>query len=137
MAGYAVTLQLPAPLYDRFRSRAERTQRSVEAELLEAVATVASEEDDLSESLTRAVADLELLDDEGLWRAARARLSEPVRARLEALNFKQQDEGLTPTEKEDLEQLVHQYDRAVLLRAQAARLLKERGHDVSELLTSG
>ena len=41
MAAHAVTLRLPAPLYDRFSSRAERAQRSLEAELLEAVATIA------------------------------------------------------------------------------------------------
>jgi len=29
---------------------------------------------------------------------------------------------------------MHQYDQAVLLRAEAARLLKERGQDVSMLL---
>ena len=52
------------------------------------------------------------------------------------LYFKQQREGLTLAEKERLEQLVHQYDQAVLLRAEAAQLLKARGHDVSELLTT-
>jgi len=31
--------------------------------------------------------------------------------------------------------LVHQYDQAMLLRAEALRLLKERGHEVSKLLT--
>jgi SOS response regulatory protein OraA/RecX len=35
-----------------------------------------------------------------------------------------------------LEQLIDQYDQAVLLRAEALRLLKERGHEVSELLTA-
>ncbi len=135
MTAYAVTLQLPSPLYSHFQSRAERAHRSLEAELLDAVATVASDEDDLSPDLARAVADLKLLNDEELWRAARNRLSDDVRARLEALNLRQQREGLTPAEKESLEHLVEQYDRTVLLRAEAARLLKERGQDLSGLLT--
>jgi hypothetical protein len=78
--------------------------------------------------------DLKLLDDEALWRAARNCLSDDVRSQLEALNFKQQRETLTQGEKDTLEQLVHQYDQAVLLRAEAARLLKERGYEVSKLL---
>lgn len=84
-----------------------------------------------------AVAALELLSDEELWRAARNPLAEADRARLEALNLKQQKENLTPAEEEDLDRLLLHYDRSVLLRAEAARLLKERGHDVSGLLTAG
>jgi len=137
MAAHAVTLRLPAPLYDRFSSRAEQAQRSLEAELLEAVATIAAVEEESSRDVGEAVAALELLDDADLWRAARNPLAEADRSRLGALNLKQQKENLTSAEKETLERLLLQYDRAVLLRAEAARLLKQRGHDVSGLLTAG
>jgi hypothetical protein len=133
MAAHAVTLRLPPTLFDHFQSRAERAHRSLEAELLDAVATVAADEEELSQDLTRAIRDLELLNDEELWRAARTSLSDDARSRLEALNFKQQREELAPAEQEMLEHLVHQYDQAVLLRAEAARLLKDRGHEVSKL----
>ena len=135
MAAHAVTLRLPPPLFDHFQSRAERAHRSLEAELLDAVATAAADEEELPQDAARVLRDLELLSDEELWRAARNRLSEDTRSQLESLNFKQQREELAPAEKEMLEQLVHQYDQAVLLRASAARLLKERGHEVSTLLT--
>jgi hypothetical protein len=108
----------------------------LEAELLEAVATIAAEEEESSREVTASVAALELLSDAELWRAARAPLAEADRSRLETLNLKQQKENLTPAEQETLERLLRQYDRAVLLRAEAARLLKERGHDVSGLLTA-
>ncbi|MEA2604315.1 MAG: hypothetical protein QOF89_5307 [Acidobacteriota bacterium] len=136
MAAHAITLRLPAPLYDHFQSRAERAHRSLEAELLDAVATVAEGEEELSLDMAKAIGDLELLDDEELWRVAQNHLSDDVRSQLEALNFKQQRETLTPGEKDTLEQLVHQYDQAVLLRAEAARLLKERGHEVAKLLAA-
>jgi hypothetical protein len=134
MAARAVTLELPAPLYDHFSTRAERAHRSLEAELLDAVATVAADEEELSSEVAQALADLELLNDEELWRAARNRLSDDARSQLEALNAKQQRGQLTLAET--LEQLVHQYDQAVLLRAEAARLLKARGHEVSTLLAA-
>ncbi|MEA2563436.1 MAG: hypothetical protein QOH06_4940 [Acidobacteriota bacterium] len=60
MAAHAVTLRLPAPLYDRFSSRAKRAQRSLEAELLEAVATIAAEEEESARDVAEAVAALEL-----------------------------------------------------------------------------
>lgn len=136
MAAHPVTLRLPAPLYNHYRNRAEQAHRSLEAELLDAVAIVAADEEALSHDVTQALEDLGHLNDEELWHAARNRLSDEAGSQLEALNLKQQRATLTPAEKETLEQLVHQYDRAVLLRAEAARLLKERGHDVSGLLTA-
>jgi len=135
MSAHAVTLRIPTPLYDHFQNRAERAHRSLEAELLDAVATVAADEK-LSDDVAKAIADLDLLSDDELWLAARNRLSEAARSQLEALNSKQQRTELTASERETLARLVDQYDRAVLLRAEAARLLKERGHEVSKLLTS-
>ena len=85
--------------------------------------------------LAKSVAELELLTDDELWRAARNHLSDETRTRLESLNFKQQSEGLAPAEKELLEQLIDRHDQAVLVRAVAARLLQDRGLDVSGLLT--
>ena len=108
MAAHAVTLQLPASLYEHFRSRAERTRRTVERELIDAVATVAADEEELAPDLDQAVEELELLNDAELTQAARNRLSHETRAHLEALNSKQQAEGLTPVEKETLARLVDQ-----------------------------
>jgi plasmid stability protein len=136
MAARPVTLRLPVPLYDHFQNRAERAHRSLEAELLDAVATVAVDEEELSQDVAQAIRELALLNDKELWSAARNRFPDDSKAQLEALNFKQQRAELTPVEKETLEQLVHQYDQAVLLRAEAARLLRERGHEVTKLLTA-
>jgi hypothetical protein len=57
-----------------------------------------------------------------------------VAAELEALHLKRQREGLTESETETLARLVRQYERAMLVRAQAAALLKQRGYDVAELI---
>ena len=45
-------------------------------------------------------------------------------------------EGLTETEAEETASLVRQYERAMLVRAQAVALLKQRGHDISGLLAA-
>jgi hypothetical protein len=134
MTGHSVTLRLPTTLYERYRQRAEKTHRSVEAELLDAVTTAAPEEERLPQDLADAISDLETLDADALWRAARQTFPPEASGRLEALHLKRQDEGLTAAEQEIAAQLVRQYERTMLVRANAARLLKERGHDISGLV---
>jgi uncharacterized protein YnzC (UPF0291/DUF896 family) len=54
------------------------------------------------------------------------------RERLETLHDKQQREGLTPDEQAEEQALLSLYRETLLVRAQAAVLLKQRGYDVSE-----
>ena len=133
MSTHAVTLRLPLPMYELFKSRAKRADRSMEVELLEAVATVAEDQESLAADLAEAVAGLKLLDDDDLWRAARTHLPSEHHDELEALNFKLQSEGLTETEQQRQEQLLTACDRVMLVRAHGAKLLKERGYDITEL----
>ena len=133
-AVYTVTLKLPIHLYNRFRQHADKTHRAVEIELLEAVAASAPNDDDLPTDLAQQLADLTTLDDAALWQAARTRLSPDEAAHLEELHFKQQREGLTSAEAERADGLIRQYKPAMLVRAQAAVLLRQRGHDISGLL---
>ncbi len=135
MSTQAVTLRLPLPIYEFFKSRAERAERSVEGELLDLAASAAEDQERLPNDLAEAVADLDVLDGEALWFAARSHLPAGQQEQLEALNFKQQSEGLTSEEQQLQERLLQVCDRVMLVRAHAARLLEERGHDISELLT--
>jgi hypothetical protein len=91
-------------------------------------------DEELSPELEEAVASLALLDDEALWRAARNRVPEDAVAGLEGLNRKRQAEGLSSSEAEQQAALVRQHERTLLIRAEAAALLRERGHDVSSLV---
>jgi len=133
MPAQTVTLHLPGSLYDRFKERAKRARRSLEAELLRVVESAGSESEELPPNLERAVRELQELDDEALWRVARDHLPRDTARELEALNHKQQREGLTAAEEETLTRLAEAYDRFLLLRAEAAGLLQERGHDISSL----
>lgn len=136
MTVHAVTLHLPETLYQRFRQRAEWSHRSLEKELLDAVASAAPVADELAPELADAVKGLELLGDDELWHLARQAMSPEAGQELEALHGKQRDQGLTPTEDDARARLLREYERAMLIRAKAASLLKSRGHDVSSLLTT-
>lgn len=130
MPAQNVTLRLPTSLYDLFRTRAERTKRPIESELLEVVQTAATSELSLSDDLSQAIADLEVLDDEALWRAARVEQDESGRERLGALTAAQGTAVFGEAESAELEELLHHTDRILLVRAHAAKLLKGRGFDI-------
>jgi hypothetical protein len=136
VATQSVTVQLPEPLYRQLERRAERTGRTVEDELVELVATAVPMASDLSPELTEAIASLTALDDAELWRAARSHLPAEDAERFEELNAKRQREGLTDGEADETAALARRYERAMLVRAQAAALLGGRGQDVSSLLTA-
>lgn len=134
MTTQAVTVHLPTRLYERLQQQAARAQRSVEDEVLEAVATTVPIGDELPDDLADALSPLALLDDEALWHAARSALPREAAEEMEALHLKRQRAGLTPSEAQRLATLVRQYEHYMLVRAQAAVLLQARGHDISALL---
>ncbi|WP_437956605.1 hypothetical protein WME76_35235 [Sorangium sp. So ce119] len=110
---------------------AQMTQRTVEAELVDAAATSLPEEpDELPVDMAEAIAALHLLGDEELWRAAKQSLAPEKAADLEELHIKRQSEGLSASDIEALATLMKEYTRIMLVRSRSAALLKQRGHDV-------
>jgi plasmid stability protein len=133
MAEQTITLTLPDDLYRRFQEHAALKQRSLEEEVL-SLATSALAEDQLPRDIQQAIADLTQLDDASLWQTARtSHLTQEQSEAIEELLFKQQREGLAAEEKAQLEQLRHEHDKALLVRARAIGLLQDRGQDVKPL----
>jgi len=133
VASQLVNLQLPETLYKRLKQRAERTHRTIEDELLDVVATAVVIPDELPSDVAELIASLNTLSDKELWRAARMHLPVDEAEHLEALNTKQQHEGLSLAEEHTRFLLLQHYERAMLIRAQAAALLHRRGFDVANL----
>ena len=129
VAARKITVQLPDSVYERIEQRALEAHRSVEAEIVDTVAAAVTPPK-LSSDLLEAVEGLEVLDDEALWRAVRLRVPEEVSARVEDLNWKRQSTGLEAREEEELSRLLQLYERTMVVRAEAARLLHQRGHEV-------
>jgi plasmid stability protein len=134
MAGKTMTLSFPDDLYDRLKQRAEQTHHSLEEEALGVLAAALPADDRLPNAIEGELASLAALDDEGLWQAARSRLTDDEVTRSEALHWKSQREGLSDTETQAAADLADTYERLMLVRAQAVALLKQRGYDVSSLL---
>jgi plasmid stability protein len=136
MVTHSVTVNLPDRIYERVQQQAQNKNRSVEDELTAVVETAVSLGEDwagIPPDLAEEAAQLALLDDEHLWRVARLTVPAEKSERMQALTWKQQSEGLTEAEQQEAQQLQRLAHRVMLLRAEAAVLLKERGFDISSL----
>ncbi len=132
----SITVQVPHPIYERLEERAQQTQRSVEEELVEALAEAVSLTDaPLPVEIDALIDSLNARSDAALWQLAHAScLSPAAAAHLEELNLKRQAAGLTGDEQLMVDALAQQYERAMLVRAEAMVQLKERGQDITLLL---
>lgn len=127
----SITVDLSDSLYKRIRQRARERNRSIEDEATAAVelafaAIIPPTTADLLEQLA-------YLADKELWQAARMRVPEDKAERMQQLIWKEQAEGLTASEDEEASQLQQYAHHVMLVRARAAVILAERGHDITEL----
>lgn len=136
MTAQTIMLNLPEALYQQLRSRAIQHKRSVADEVLNVLSESVPVDNKLPQDVEQAPSSLDALDDYALWSLARSRMSPEAAEHLKDLNLKQQREGLSGVESKESELLLGQYERTMLIRARAAVLLKERGQDVSSLLTA-
>lgn len=132
MAGLPVQIELPPDLYRQIKEAADRAKRPVDEVLTEAVAAVAPVVDSAPGPLKSALAHLAYLNDAALWQAGRAAMAPEQRDRLEALHELKRRRPLQDEEAAEEEALVSLYRETLLIRAQAAVLLKQRGYDISD-----
>ena len=130
----SVTVDLPGETYERLLLDAERAQRSLEAQLLDVILAALQRQDETPDKLASPLDQLRLLDNQSLMHMAQSHLSREESAQLEALNLKQQREGLDRHERQRRDDLLAQYERTLLIRAEAAGLLQERGVEVAAIV---
>ncbi len=134
MNAQTITVDLPDGLYSQLKQRAERWNRSIEAEMVDVLSAAMPGENRLPLDLENELSRLNEADDVTLKQMARGRLSLDESRQLEELHSKRQSEGLSEVETESLARLVHEYERVIVIRAHAAALWKQRGYNPSELL---
>jgi hypothetical protein len=137
MTVHQITLSLPEPLYLRLERTAQATRRPLADVLLRAV-EVGSPPDweDAPSEFQADLATLDRLDDDTLWLIARSRQTEQDMTRYTVLLEKNAAGSLTMAERAELKTLRWEADRFMLRKAQAAAILRWRGHLLppSELL---
>jgi hypothetical protein len=136
MPGKSMTLDLPDDLYEQVHQVAAQSQRPVERVVLESLRLLfvpPPSDTDLASSL----AALSGYADAQLWAVVYQRLAWPQSQRLHELSANKKLGRLTEDEQYELDDLLRSNDRAMLLRSEALRLLKNRGYDLEAYLKRG
>lgn len=134
MSQQTLILSLPDDLYQRIKQHAEQSGRTLEEEVERALAEAIPADEQVTPELERMLASLALLDDDALWQAARNDLAREAAEEIRRLRARRERKGLSDAEKQRFSDLLYQYDKGILIRAEAAVQLKERGYDVGVLL---
>ena len=113
-----------------------REDRAAQFEVkpIDVLSSAISSQHGLPAHIEEEFARLDAADDEILRLASQSRLSPEAARQLEELHWKRQREGLTRVEAQTAANLLEQCERAMLIRARAAVIWKQRGHDPSELI---
>lgn len=130
----SINVDIPGPVFESLSRRAEDAQRTVADMARELIVNSVPLDDGISPAVALELAKMPEWSDAELWDAARMRVPTSDSDRLEELNFHGSAGTLTPAERDEQRSLLANCDRVMLVRAQAAVLLKERGHDISVLL---
>ncbi|MBX7232868.1 MAG: hypothetical protein K1X65_00705 [Caldilineales bacterium] len=128
MNTYAITLDLPEPVYERI----ERAARAMSQPLSQALTRIV--EAGLP-SLARApkffqpeLEAMESFSDAELWRLARGEMAATDQDEIERLLRKNESEGLDTAEETRLDRLHSEADKLMLRKSYALLLLKWRGY---------
>jgi hypothetical protein len=136
MPGKSITLDLPDDLYEQVHQVAAQSQRPVERVVLESLRLLFVPPPSSADLATNLAA-LSGYSDPQLWAVVYQRLAWPQSQRLHELSANKKLERLTEDEQHALEDLLGSNDRAMLLRSEALRLLKNRGYDIEAYLKRG
>ncbi len=124
-----VTLQIPELLHRRLVNTALATNRSLEEVMIHALKVGSPPNwEDIPDEFKGDLAALDKLDDETLWKIAKSRKTAEEMERYNYLLEQNQNYNLTAAEQIELGRLRMETDRFMLLKSQAAALLRWRGH---------
>ena len=131
MENRTVSVTLSEPMYERVRASADALDRPIEEVLSQFIATAYPVlEDDLPLEMRTEFAGWLLFSDDQLWGLAKSRLGEAKQIDLEKLLEQQRHSSLNSVEQKRLNQLVKESQELVLYKAEAQRLLAQRGISV-------
>lgn len=131
MSVETVTLQIPEILYQRLANTARATQRPLEEVILHALQIGSPPEwDNVPPEFQADLAALDKLDDTTLWQIARSHKTAAEMERYNTLLASNSSGTLAEAKRLELMALRQEADRFMLLKAQAAVLLRWRGHRV-------
>ena len=129
MTNYLVSI--PEPLYDRARRVAEQAAQPVEQVILARLEESLEPLIDLPIDERTELHALAYLSDDTLWTIAREQMPNTRQERMQVLMDKNSPGVISDDEYQELERLVEQGQRLTLRKAEAMKLLMDRGYSVT------
>jgi len=127
----SVKLDIPENLYRRLEQTAQAMARPLQEVMLQALQIGSPPMwEDAPPEFQVELAAMDRMNDSTLWRIARSRKTPAEMTRYDELLERNQDGLLTDSERLELQALRKESERFMLRKAQAAALLKWRGHHI-------
>lgn len=131
MSEQTITVTLPDSIYERITSTAQTTSLTSEEVIRQSVILLfPALETDIPPDVRLSLTKLSLLNDIQLWQTAHSTMDEQQQVRLEELATSQKNHKLTDKELSELYNLMNDAQQVMLCKAEARRLLAQRGHVV-------
>jgi hypothetical protein len=128
-----IQVELPSETFERLEEVARQQRRSVDEIVRAMILQELPELPPLPHALETELEAFGHLSDDVLWLLAKNTLSPSQQAELAELNELSQQRDLTSVEQGRQQTLLALYHQVLVRRAQAAVILKARGHDLDEL----
>jgi len=131
-----VSLQMPPQLFQQIQASVLSTKQTLEETILSIIqqaVSVPKEFVGIPLDIAEEMQQLAFLDKPHLWRAAQQVMPAEKRERMEHLLDKLHSEGLIESEQQEVALLQHYGHRIMMIRAEAAVLLKRQGVNIDAL----
>ena len=124
-----IAVTLPNSIYDRIKATAQATALTSEEVIKQSVALLLPAfESNIQTDFRLKLTELPLLNDIQLWKTANSVMNSSKQIRLEELAELQKMQSLTESEQSELENLMNEAQQVMLCKAEARRILTQRGH---------
>ena len=135
MSEQTITLTLPSSIIERIQTTAKAASLTSEEVIQQSVMLLLPAfESDLPQKVRSELNRLSLLNDIQLWKAAHSVMKSSQQLRLENLAELQKRRELTEAEQAELDSLMDEAGQVMLCKAEARRLLAQRGHSFFEVV---
>ena len=129
MSEQTITVTLPDSVCDRIRTTAQTISLSSEEVIRQSVMLLLPAfESDIPPNLRLSLTKLSLLNDIQLWKTANSIMENTRQIRLEKLAELHKHRSLANEEQAELDSLMDEAQQIMLCKAEARRLLAQRGH---------
>jgi hypothetical protein len=131
MSEQTITVTLPTAIFERIQTAAKATSLTSEEVIQQSVMLLLPAlESNLPPKLRSELNKLALLNDIQLWKAANSVMPESRQLRLKNFAELQRHRVLTEIEQSKLDSLMNEAEQIMLCKAEARRLLAQRGHTI-------